>query len=133
MAAQGILLLVARVLMSTMFFTSARDKFRLDPKEVQQVTSLHLPVPAMFLVVTGVFEAAGGVALVLGLYTRLVAGALAAFTLFVTLVFLRFWSFKGPQDVGAMMKHTFVGNLAIIGGLVYLAVLGPGGLALTYL
>ncbi len=30
-----------------------------------------------------------------------------------------------------MMKNTFVGNVAITGGLVYLAVLGPGGLALT--
>jgi len=129
--AQDMLLLIARVLMATMFFTSARDKFRLDATEVQQVASLHLPVPALFLVLTGVFEGAGGVAPVFGVYTRLAAGALALFTLFVSLVFVRFWSFKGPLGMRTMMKNTFVGNVAITGGLVYLAVLGPGGLALT--
>jgi len=30
-----------------------------------------------------------------------------------------------------MLKNTFIGNVAITGGLVYLAVLGPGGLALV--
>ena len=88
--------LVARLLMATMFFTSARDKFRLDATEIQQVASLHLPVPAFFLVLTGVFEGPGGVALVLGVYARVAAGALALFTVFVSLVFVRFWSFVGP-------------------------------------
>jgi putative oxidoreductase len=133
MTAQDTLLLIARVLMATMFFTSARDQFRLDPTEVQQVASLHLPVPAMFLVLAGIFEGAGGASLVFGLYTRLAAGALAVFTLFVTLAFVRFWSFKGSPEIRTIMKNTFVGNVAIIGGLVYLAVLGPGGLALTAL
>ena len=84
-AAQDVLLLIARVLMATMFFTSARDKFRRDATEVQQVASLHLPVPALFLVLTGFFEGAGGVALVFGIYTRFAAGAPALFTLFVSL------------------------------------------------
>jgi len=130
-AAQDALLLVARVLMATMFFASARDKFRFDATEVQQVASLHLPVPAFFLVLTGVFEGAGGIALVLGVYTRVAAGALALFTAFVSFVFVRFWSFKGPPEMRTMVRNTFVGNLAITGGLIYLAVLGPGALALT--
>jgi putative oxidoreductase len=129
--AQDMLLLVARVLVATMFFTSARDKFRLDPVEVQQVASLHLPAPSFFLVLTGVFEGAGGVALVLGVYARVAAGALALFIVFVSLAFVRFWSFEGPPEMRAMLKDLFVGNVAIIGGLVYVAVLGPGGLALV--
>ena len=40
-AAQDALLLVARVLMATMFFTSARDKFRFDATEVQQGRELY--------------------------------------------------------------------------------------------
>jgi putative oxidoreductase len=131
MAAQDMVLLVARILMTAMFFTSARDKFRLDATEVRQVASLHLPVPALFLVLTGVFEAAGGVALVLGVYARVAAGALALFTAFVSLVFVRFWSFKGPSEMRTIMRNTFVGNVAITGGLIYMAVLGPGALALT--
>jgi putative oxidoreductase len=130
-AAQDMLLLVARVLMATMFFTSAGDKFRLDPTEVQQVASLHLPVPAFVLVLAGVLEGAGGFALVLGVYARVAAGALALFTVFVSLVFVRFWSFEGPLEMRTMLKNTFIGNVAITGGLVYIAVLGPGGLALV--
>lgn len=64
LAAQNTLLLIARILMATMFFNSARDKFRLDATEIQQVASTHLPVPAFFLVLTGIFEGAAGVALV---------------------------------------------------------------------
>ena len=62
---------------------------------------------------------------------RVAAGALALFTAFVSLVFVRFWSFKGPPEMRTMMRNTFVGNVAITGGLIYLAVLGPGALALT--
>jgi putative oxidoreductase len=131
MAAQDMLLLIARILMATMFFTSARDKLRFDATEVQQVASLHLPVPAFFLVLTGVFEAAGGVALILGVYARIAAGALALFTAFVSFVFVRFWSFKGPPEMRTTMRNTFVGNVAITGGLIYLAVLGSGALELT--
>jgi putative oxidoreductase len=130
-AVQDMLLLVARVLVATMFFTSARDKFRLDATEVQQVASLHLPVPAFFLVLTGVFEGAAGAALVLGVYARVAAGALALFIVFVSLVFVRFWSFDGPLEMRTMLKNIFVGNVAVTGGLVYLAVLGPGRFALV--
>jgi putative oxidoreductase len=83
------------------------------------------------LVLTGVLEGAGGVALVLGVYARVAAGALALFIVFVSLAFVRFWSFEGPPEMRAMLKDLFVGNVAIIGGLVYVAVLGPGGLALV--
>jgi uncharacterized membrane protein YphA (DoxX/SURF4 family) len=83
-----------------------------------------------FLVLTGVFEGAGGAALVLGVYARVAAGALALFTVFVSLVFVRFWSFEGPLEMRTMLKNIFVSNVAITGGLVYIAVLGPGGLAL---
>jgi putative oxidoreductase len=99
--------------------------------EAQQFASLHLPVPAFFLVLTGVFEGAGGAAPALGVYARLAAGALAIFTVFVSLVLVKFWSFEGPLETRMMLKNTFVGNVAITGGLVYIAVLGPGGLALV--
>jgi uncharacterized membrane protein YphA (DoxX/SURF4 family) len=41
-AAQDMFLLVARVLVAALFFTSARDKFRLDATEVQQVALLRI-------------------------------------------------------------------------------------------
>jgi putative oxidoreductase len=64
-------------------------------------------------------------------YARVAAGALALFIVFVSLVFVKFWSFEGPLEMRTMLKDLFVGNVAIIGGMVYIAVLGPGGLALV--
>ncbi len=66
----------------------------------------------------------------MGVYARVAAGALALFTVFVSLVFVRFWSFEGPLQMRTMLKNIFVGKVALTGGLVYIAVLGPGGLAL---
>jgi len=128
---QDLLLLAARVMLAALFVTSAIDKFRLEPAELQQIASLHLPSPAFFALLAGAFEMVGAASLVLGVYARISAIALALFIAFVTLVFLRFWSFEGPTEMRAMLKNIFFGNLALIGGLIYLAVSGPGRLALV--
>jgi uncharacterized membrane protein YphA (DoxX/SURF4 family) len=64
----------------------------------------------------------------LGVYARVAAGAPALFTAFVSLVFVRFWLFRGPPEMRTMMRNTLVGNVAITGGLIYRTVLGPGAL-----
>jgi len=58
----------------------------------------------IFLILTGVFEGAGGVALV---YARVAAGVLALFTVFVSLVFVRFWSFEGALEMRTILKQYF--------------------------
>jgi uncharacterized membrane protein YphA (DoxX/SURF4 family) len=65
------------------------------------------------------------------MYPRVAAVALALFVGFVSLFFLRFWSFEGVPDLRTSMRNTFVGNFAIIGGLIYVATLGPGGIAVA--
>ena len=44
--AEDIALFFARLLLAIMFVVSALDKFRLDPVEMGQISSLHLPAPA---------------------------------------------------------------------------------------
>ncbi len=124
------LLLVARVLMALMFVGSAIDKFKLDQAEVAMIRSLHLPAPEGLERLVGVCELLGVAMLVLGAGARLGAAALAAFVLFTTLMFLRFWSFQGPREAAIGMRNTFFGNLAVTGGLIHVAVFGPGGFAL---
>jgi putative oxidoreductase len=127
--AEDIALFFARLLLAIMFVVSALDKFRLDPVEMGQISSLHLPAPAALERVTGVFEMVGATALVLGVYARVAAVALALFVAFVSLMFVQFWSFKGPVDARVMVRNLFVGNLAAIGGLLYVAAVGAGSLA----
>jgi putative oxidoreductase len=126
---EDIILFIARLLLATMFVVSALDKFRLNPVEMGQIASLHLPAPAAFERVTGLCEMAGAAALVLGIYARIAAVALALFVAFVSLAFVQFWSFKGPEDARVTVRNLFVGNLGVIGGLLYIAAVGAGGLA----
>ena len=126
---EDIALLVARLLLAIMFMASALDKFRLDPVELRQIASLHLPAPRAIERLTGVFETVAVAALVFGIYARVAAVALALFVAFVSLMFVRFWSFDGPPDMRSMLRNIFLGNVAVIGGLLYVAVLGAGGFA----
>jgi putative oxidoreductase len=122
--------LVARTLLAAMFVVSALDKFRLDPVEMGQISSLHLPAPAALERLTGICEVVGAAALFLGVFARIAAVALALFLSFVSLAFVQFWSFKGPADARVMVRNLFFGNAATLGGLLYVAVAGAGRLAL---
>ena len=68
--------------------------------------------------------------LIFGPGARIAAVLLAAFTLFVTFAFLRFWSFDGPKEAYMLQRNTFFSNLAMIGALIYIAQFGPGALVL---
>jgi putative oxidoreductase len=124
-----IALFFARMLFAIMFVVSACDKFRLDPVEMGQIASLHLPAPAKLERLTGVCEMIGAAALVFGVYARVAAVALALFVAFVSLMFVQFWSFKGPDGARVMVRNLFVGNVAVIAGLLYVAAVGAGSLA----
>lgn len=129
--AQAYVLLAGRVLLALMFIGSAIDKFRLNPVELQQIASLHLPSPKTIERLTGVFEVIAALALVLGIYARVAAVALALFVMFVSIMFVQFWSFDGPPDTKAMLRNIFFGNAAVTGGLLYVAVFGAGALAIV--
>ena len=129
--AEDLVLLLARLLLAAMFAVSAIDKFRLDPVEMGQISSLHLPAPAALERATGAFEMAGAAALCFGIYARIAAVALALFVVFVSLAFVQFWSFKGPADARVMVRNLFLGNVAVVGGLLYVAAVGPGKLAVV--
>ena len=126
-----VILLVARLLLVMLFVVSAIDKFRLDRLEMELIATLHLPAPAVLLRFTGICLLLGATALVLGVYARVAAVALALFVGFVSLFFLRFWSFEGAPEVRTSMRITFVSNFAVVGGLIYVATLGPGGMTLA--
>ena len=75
-----------------------------------------------------IVEIVAALMLIFGWQTRLAAWALLAFVIVATLVGHRFWSGDPAQYVN-QLNH-FLKNLAIIGGLLLLAVHGPGRAAL---
>jgi len=125
------LLLAGRVCLAVVFAASAYTKLERQSNEVQVIANLHMPVPATLLLLVGVFETAGVLALVLGVYSRAASALLALFMIVISFVVLGFWSSKDPPQVRAQKRNAFISNIAIIGGLIYVIATGPGHFALS--
>jgi putative oxidoreductase len=80
-------------------------------------------VPGMLLPLVILLEAGGGIALLLGFFTRWTALALAGFCIVAALLF-----HLKPDD--QMQMISFMKNITIAGGFLVLAGAGPGALAL---
>jgi putative oxidoreductase len=66
----------------------------------------------------------GGLLILVGFQTRWAASVLIIFVV-LTLIFAHpFWTFEGPSRAANQVQ--FYKNLAIIGALLFLIVLGPG-------
>lgn len=81
-----------------------------------------VPMPGISAVVVTIAELAGGAAILLGLFTRLAAAALA-FDMLVAILAVRlgggFFAPRGPEF-----------ELALLGGCLTLALMGAGGVSL---
>jgi uncharacterized membrane protein YphA (DoxX/SURF4 family) len=114
---------------AAMFVVSALDKFRLDPVEMGQISPCVCR-PRCTGSTDGICEMVGAAALSMCVYSRIAAVALALFVAFVSLAFVQFWSIGRPADARVMVRNLFIGNVAIVSGLLYVAVAGAGRLTL---
>jgi putative oxidoreductase len=122
-------LLVARCLLSLVFAASAYDKFRAPPEELAMLGRLRLPFPELVERGIGAFEVLGAISLISGLFARPMSLLLGLFLCIVTVVVVRFWSERDPKR--SADRNVFFSNFSIIGGCLYIAIAGPGRLALT--
>jgi putative oxidoreductase len=114
-------ILIARLLLAQIFLLSGSSKMGAGYAGIQgYMTSMGVPGALLPLVIA--LEVAGGLALVIGLWTRWAALALAAFTLVAGLIFHH--NFADQVQMIMLMK-----NLAITGGLLMLYVHGAGRLS----
>ena len=112
-----------RVLIAAIFLWSGLGKI-LDPASaLGYISSVGLPFPKIGLGVAILVELLGGLALIVGYRTRLVAVGLALFSLATALVF---HSALADQN---QFIH-FMKNLAMAGGLLQIAAFGPGSVGL---
>jgi len=86
--------------------------------------------PMVIAYLVAAIDLFGGILILVGYQTRWTAIVLIAFAV-LTLVFVHtFWTMEGPARA-ANQAH-FYKNLAIIGGLLFLIVLGPGRCSLEH-
>lgn len=117
------LLLVARILLSFMFVMAGLQKFGDLSGTAGYIGSVGLPAGTVLSPLSAVFEIVAGLAVLVGLRTRIAAWALAAFCAFTAFVF-----HYAPADM--MQTLLFTKNLTIAGGLLALSVAGAGAWSL---
>ena len=118
------LLLIGRLALVAIFVMSGVGKLMGLSGTAGYIASKGLPAPMVLAVLAGVAEVLLGLAIAIGLKTRLSAYALAAFTLAATVLFHDFWTMEGAARMQNMISAQK--NLAIIGGLLVLAAVGAG-------
>lgn len=114
--------LIARILLSSLFLWSGVNKI-LHPAETQAyMIAYGMPLTWFFLPAAIVLEIGGSLSVLLGVYARLGAAALALFTFIATFIFHSNFA----NEVEQIM---FLKNLSIIGGLLMIVQYGAGRLA----
>lgn len=114
---------VGRALISTLFILSGFSKLAAPAMTIGYIQSVGLPLPSIAFALAAFIELVGGIALLLGYRTRMVASVLVVFAL-ATAVF--FHHNLGDQN---QLIHFFK-NIAIAGGLLHVVAFGGGRFSL---
>ena len=126
---QNFAALGGRVLRAAIFVISGFNKLSDFSGTAAFMSEAGLPTSEILLVLTILIEVAGGLMIVLGLYTRQPALILFLFMIPVTAVFHNPWTAGDLAQVQQQMIH-FLKNLAIMGGLLHLSAFGPGNFSI---
>lgn len=116
---QSIIPAIGRILMATIFVFSGVGKALAPEATLGYIESVGLPFASLALIGAIAIEVGGGALLALGYRTRLVAAALAAFSLVTAFVF---HNAIGDQN---QLIH-LLKNFAMAGGLLQVAAFGAG-------
>lgn len=116
-------LLLGRILIAAIFILSGYSKITGYAGMSQYIASLGVPGALLPLII--LWELGGGIAILLGLFTRPVAVTLAVYCV-ATAVLVHYH----PAD--QMQMINFMKNLTMTGGFIYVAVFGAGGWSLDH-
>jgi putative oxidoreductase len=124
-------LLIGRLLMAALFLTSGLYKLTFFGYGgvVNYLGGLGLPYPEGLAGVLFAIEILVPIALILGFFPRITALVLIAFVIIATAAAHRFWEFPPAAQYDQM--NSFLRNIAILGGLLFYFVSGPGAFSLA--
>lgn len=122
---QNFLLLAGRVLMGWIFVESGLRKLLNMDGFITSLTNRRVPYAGVLGWIGAAVEFFGGVALLLGVWTRCAALALIVFVIVATLIGHRYWELTDAAARRMQQSH-FWKNVTIIGGFVLMLVTGGG-------
>lgn len=123
------LILVARVMLVALFIMTGWQKLTGFGATAAYMKATGVPLPEIATLVSIIVEFFFGLGIVLGIFTRVLAWIFVAFTLGTALLGHRFWTLQGEKRHENFLN--FFKNVSIAGGLLLLALVGPGRYALV--
>ena len=115
--------LIGRTLMAAIFLISGLGKIAAPAGTIGYIASAGLPFPKLGLAIAVFVEVVGGIALIVGYRTRIVAAVLAIFCVATAFCF-----HFNLADQNQFMH--FLKNIAMVGGLLQIAAFGAGRFSL---
>lgn len=116
--------LSGRILMSVIFLISGFFKVMGHAQMAGYAAAVGLPMPGAAIWLAAVLELSLGLAILSGFKTRIAAWVLFFYLIPTTYFFHNFWAVQGAAQQVQMVN--FLKNVAIMGGLLILAVNGAG-------
>ena len=115
---------VGRLLFSAIFIFSGFNHFANAQTMIGFARSAGLPFPALAIYGSGAVLLVGGVCILLGVFARIAAVAIAAFLVAAALTVHHFWGLP-PEQAQMQMAH-FWKNISMAGAALLLVYFGPG-------
>lgn len=117
-------LLLARILLAVLFLRFGWSKLMDYSGTAAYMSQVGTPVPPLAAVVAIVIEFFGSIAIILGVFTRLLAILFALYTFATALIGHHYWTMTGAAAAANMIN--FYKNISLIGGFLLLYVTGAG-------
>ena len=121
---QDAALVVARLCLASLFLFSGGEKLTSLSGAIQWAASNGVPAAGLSMPLAAVFEVATGLMLVTGWRAREAAAALAVWIIVLGPLFHQFWN--APPQLWQGSVDDFFHHIVMFGGMVYVAVFGPG-------
>jgi putative oxidoreductase len=116
--------LAGRLLISAIFIFSGLNKLGAHAAMVGFAASKGLPAADLAIWLAAAVEILGGLSILLGFQTRIGAWVLFLFLIPTSVVFHNFWALQGMERMDNQAH--FFKNVAIMGGLLFVATFGAG-------
>jgi putative oxidoreductase len=123
--------LFGRILLALIFVLSGYSKLGAIDATAAQMAAHGIPLSQILVWGAVALELGGGLMLMTGLWTRLVATALSLYTLVLAFIFHAYWTM--PEAAVRTQHAAFFEHLAMVGGLLYVVAFGAGACSLDAL
>lgn len=120
--------LIARILLSLIFLMSGISKIFNFGQTASYMGNVGLPMPEILLLATIAIEVVGAAMIVLGYGARWAGLIIFLWLIPTTFVFHAFWDV--PPDRMRSEMNSFMKNIAIMGGMLYIWFFGSGPFSL---